>query len=523
MCEALEDSARLRRSTDEMILALRLPWLMLLRLLKLGELTAYWGAESTDFWLERAAEESDDRDDDMMTMRCTKNDQSTGKQSKQDMWRNLSLPYWESLLIMMWRFFLTPGLFPPLSVAFMEKIKRKTDDQVKKEPGRARAQAEYRPPEVECLNKETQDVVTEITSLNGNLEQKKSTLLKADSFYHAFFFTRRPAIQSFQTSCSGESCRLQTQIQAQSLDQRFGVTWPINSQGHWKPGRSRCSSRSRHQLRVTSRKLKDVITTTGWNSSQKYEALSGEKVTDTVKETLALQNVRGNLAQSLSFSVGDSTRSPSRHQRRLSVDKERRSAPSRRAKAKVKNQKDLENEKGQKAPRVIFRIRRGSQKVKARPSQKGKVNGPSGPGIRVKVRITAPQVKVIKRVTKTKIEKGGRSSRLDDQAHQCWWNQGPQQGHGQQGSSQNQSQSSRQVYNISKFLRINQFRQVWGDLVLAIKIFRIEVCDSGVFTNHAAFQLEVEVTVGPTIITLHEFIVPGLIIELHYICSVCLN
>ena len=30
-------------------------------------------------------------------------------------------------------------------------------------------------------------------------------------------------------------------------------------------------------------------------------------------------------------------------------------------------------------------------------------------------------------------------------------------------------------------------------------------------------------TVGPTIITLHEFIVPGLIIELHYICSVCLN
>ena len=32
-----------------------------------------------------------------------------------------------------------------------------------------------------------------------------------------------------------------------------------------------------------------------------------------------------------------------------------------------------------------------------------------------------------------------------------------------------------------------------------------------------------ERTVGPTIITLHEFIVPGLIIELHYICSVRLN
>ena len=30
-------------------------------------------------------------------------------------------------------------------------------------------------------------------------------------------------------------------------------------------------------------------------------------------------------------------------------------------------------------------------------------------------------------------------------------------------------------------------------------------------------------TFGPTIFTLHEFIVPALIIELHYICSVCLG
>ena len=39
--------------------------------------------------------------------------------------------------------------------------------------------------------------------------------------------------------------------------------------------------------------------------------------------------------------------------------------------------------------------------------------------------------------------------------------------------------------------------------------------------NH--FREEKQHTAGPTIITLHEFIVPGLIIELHYICSVCLN
>ena len=42
----------------------------------------------------------------------------------------------------------------------------------------------------------------------------------------------------------------------------------------------------------------------------------------------------------------------------------------------------------------------------------------------------------------------------------------------------------------------------------------------------AEWELQINeplITVGPTIITLHEFIVPGLIIELHYMCSVCLN
>ena len=39
----------------------------------------------------------------------------------------------------------------------------------------------------------------------------------------------------------------------------------------------------------------------------KYEALNGEKVSDTIKITLALQNVRGNLAQSLNVSVSETT------------------------------------------------------------------------------------------------------------------------------------------------------------------------------------------------------------------------
>ena len=39
----------------------------------------------------------------------------------------------------------------------------------------------------------------------------------------------------------------------------------------------------------------------------KYEAISLEKISDTVKITLALQNVKGNLAQSLNVSISDST------------------------------------------------------------------------------------------------------------------------------------------------------------------------------------------------------------------------
>ena len=45
----------------------------------------------------------------------------------------------------------------------------------------------------------------------------------------------------------------------------------------------------------------------------KYEANSSEKISDTVKITLALQNVKGNLAQSLNVSISDSTTWPQVH------------------------------------------------------------------------------------------------------------------------------------------------------------------------------------------------------------------
>ena len=89
------------------------------------------------------------------------------------------------------------------------------------------------------------------------------------------------------------------------------------------------------------------------------------KISDTVKITLALQNVRANLAQSLNVSVS----------------------------------KSPEKGKGWKGSSSSFQPQKGKSKGKGRPSQKEKVSGPLGHGIRLKIRI---RIKVTKRVNRQK-------------------------------------------------------------------------------------------------------------------------
>ena len=50
----------------------------------------------------------------------------------------------------------------------------------KQQAHRAEIQAEDEPQEVQDLTKEIQEIVTELTALKDRLDQKKSTLLKAD-------------------------------------------------------------------------------------------------------------------------------------------------------------------------------------------------------------------------------------------------------------------------------------------------------------------------------------------------------
>ena len=84
----------------------------------------------------------------------------------------------------------------------LEEIKRKSDEQVKKEPDLAKAQAENRPQEVQDLTKEIQNVVTEITTLKENLSRGSQLCSKRTSFCDARCFMR---LQAIQTSWPEES------------------------------------------------------------------------------------------------------------------------------------------------------------------------------------------------------------------------------------------------------------------------------------------------------------------------------
>ena len=101
----------------------------------------------------------------------------------------------------------------------------------------------------------------------GQIGAENSTLIKVNFLCVTYFFMR---LQEAQTSWSEEPCGLQTHIQTQSLDWRSGVTWLINLQGHQKPRRSLCSSKSCHLLSGMwrSQRVSFGGTIIGWSSSQ---------------------------------------------------------------------------------------------------------------------------------------------------------------------------------------------------------------------------------------------------------------
>ena len=286
--------------------------------------------------------------------------------------------------------------------------------------------------------------------LKENLEPKKQKKTSSFNFFcDALCFLQ---LQETQTSWSEKACGLQTQIQAQSLDWRLGVKWLISSQGHRNPERSHCSSRSCHLWNgmLRNQRMSFSKTITGWSRMErisKYEALNGEKITDTVKITLALQNVRGNLAPSAlrghKFILFSSTTSTTQPPLRLKTSIGSRMSIRRRmmffktGKGKGQEPKGPQKGKGSKDPQAISSLRRANRKGEERPSRKAKVNEPLGAGIKAKVGIRS---RVIKRATKVKMEKARSLVKyMEDWTSNlsCWWisSQQPQQGNQDQQHS----------------------------------------------------------------------------------------
>ena len=194
----------------------------------------------------------------------------------------------------------------------IENLDKVTAQKLKKEQDKVKTQDANKPQDVQDLTKEMTAIQEEIDKLNSKLEQKKSALLKAD------FFLRYTLLHA----TSGDPNVMVRRIMKISESDSGAVTgleiWRQMSIHFAGSAKTRTVSFLKQIMSLvewSAEKLKDVIQQYyHWlELISKYEAISSEKITDTVKITLALQNVKGNLAQSLNVSISDSTTRPQVH------------------------------------------------------------------------------------------------------------------------------------------------------------------------------------------------------------------
>ena len=157
----------------------------------------------------------------------------------------------------------------------------------------------------------------------------------------------------------------------------------------------------------------------------KYESLSSEKIASSIKITLALQNVRGPLANALSLNINEKSTGnevhtlpinyfnnsiPSDtkeiHQFDISSKVSKKDSVSQVGKkGKGKSKKSKRQSKGKGSPQNQNQKGKGKAKgqSKERLNQKEKVNGPHGQvnlghGIRIKIKVGKEKAKDIKYV-----------------------------------------------------------------------------------------------------------------------------
>ena len=178
------------------------------------------------------------------------------------------------------------------------KIKVKTNDQIMKETDQGNAQSENNDLEVQDLTKQVQGIVTEITSLTDKRDQKKSSLIKAD------FLPRY------------------TLLHATSKDPSIVVRrimWTSNSDSGTVTGldgdlasndSSACKVIKNQNVFVAQADHVTCRVECRGDSFQSMKHLAARRLPTESKITLALESVKGNLAQSLNVSVSDTTTWP---------------------------------------------------------------------------------------------------------------------------------------------------------------------------------------------------------------------
>ena len=270
---------------------------------------------------------------------------------------------------------------------------------------------------------EASGIKGEIKTLNEKKASRESTLMKADNFLRYVLLhstSGNPSIvvrRIMRTSSSDSDV-----VTGLEIWRQMAVTYA--------------------QTRVVTLR-KQIMTPTEWNPEKspnvlqmyhhwlelisRYESLNSEKIASSIKITLALQNVRGPLANALSLSINEKSTWNEIHTLLINyfnnsipsdskeiyqfdvssnVSKEGFSELSRQKGERVNQRSQKDSRRARVLLRITIRTKeRGSQRnnQKERLNQKEKVNVPHGQvnlghGIRVKVKVGKERIKDIKYV-----------------------------------------------------------------------------------------------------------------------------
>ena len=204
----------------------------------------------------------------------------------------------------------------------------------------------------------------------------------------------------------------------------------------------------------------------------KHEAISSEKISDTVKITLALQNVKGNLAQSLNVSISDSTTWPQVHALLINYfnnsvpvdlkpiyqfDQSEKTEINSFKKGKGKGQKSKgQKGKGSKGS-SSFQNPKGKSKSKGKTKSKGKGQWTTWSWGQNQQNASRGQNQKGQKGSKSGKGKSACSicGKSGHTSNQCWWNR-DQEGWNSQGSApqlkgSSGSEYSKEVYNVHQY------------------------------------------------------------------------